>query len=273
MALLHLDYVRVRSADVTHKYRVTSLPVCTECVGFACGSFLWGLQNSWPLCGYKKSLLPLKREDLPLCIYSLVLHLDIAAFLLQCCGSFGMEHVNLCTVKKARIKNAFLTFGSYQDSNISVICSLWPYVLLSACRVPQGCFFCWCERNDGMILNFFFFIALLINSLEEGSVPNVAMLAAATREELNTTESWIILRIVFSLGMDNLLTDFCGEKCEGTRPEANTARGDYAVVHMEVWGTIHSCCWSVGINFRSHVQIAWSIQWFSPRMDLCVSAS
>lgn len=83
-----------------------------------------------------------------------------------------------------------------------------------------------------MILNFFFFIALLINSLEEGSVPNVAMLAA--REELNTTESWIILRIVFSLGMDNLLTDFCGEKCEGTRPEANTARGDYAVVHMEV---------------------------------------
>lgn len=157
MALLHLDHVRVRSADVTHKYRVTSLPVCTECVGFACGSFLWGLQNSWPLCGYKKSLLPLKREDLPLCIYSLVLHLDIAAFLLQCCGSFGMEHVNLCTVKKARIKNAFLTFGSYQDSNISVICSLWPYVLLSACRVPQGCFFCWCERNDGVIFIFFFF--------------------------------------------------------------------------------------------------------------------
>lgn len=39
-----------------------------------------------------------------------------------------------------------------------------------------------------MIFNFFF-ITLLINSLEEGSVPNVAMLAAATREELNTTES------------------------------------------------------------------------------------
>lgn len=121
-----------------------------------------------------------------------------------------------------------------------------------------------------------FFITLPINSLEEGSVPNVAMLAAATRKGLNTTDLWIILRIlwiVFSLGMDNLLTNFSGEKCEATRPEASTAHGDYAVVHMEVWGTIHSCCWSVGINFRIHIQIAWSIQWFSPRRDLCVSAS
>lgn len=84
----------------------------------------------------QRFLPPLKREDLSLCIHSLVFHLDIAAFLLQCCGSFGMEHVNLCAMQKARIKIAFLTFGSYQDSKISVICSLWPYVLLSVCRVP-----------------------------------------------------------------------------------------------------------------------------------------
>lgn len=123
---------------------------------------------------------------------------------------------------------------------------------------------------------FFFFIALLINILEEGSVPNVAMLATATTKGLNPTESWSILRtlwIVFSLGMDTLLTNFSGEKCEGMRPEANTACGDYAVVCMEVWGTIRSSCWAVGIHFRSHVQIAWGIQWFSPRTDLCVCAS
>lgn len=43
---------------------------------------------------------------------------------------------------------------------------------------------------------FFFFIALLINSLVEGSVPNVAMLAAATGKGLNTTGSWSIQRIL-----------------------------------------------------------------------------
>lgn len=142
-------------------------------------------------------------------------------------------------------------------------------------RCPKGVSF---ADVKGMMEWFliFFLITLLINILVESSVPNVAMLAAATRKELNTTESWIILRIlwiVFTLGMDDLLTNFSGEKCEGMRPEANSAHRDYAVVHMEVWGTIRSCCWSVVINFRSHVQIAWSIQWFGPRMDLCVSAS
>lgn len=152
------------------------------------------------------------------------------------------------TGKKARIKNAIIIFGSYQDelncSKISVICSLWPYVLLCVlCGVPQGCFFCWMWRRSDFFF-LFYFITLLINNLEEGSVPNVAILAAATRKGLNTVESWIaltILWIVFSLGVDNWLTNFNGEKCEGMRPEASAARGDYAAVHMGVWGTICSC--------------------------------
>lgn len=120
MALLHLDHVRVRSADVIHKCHITSVPIYMHRV---CGVCLWIFSVRCPALlatvWIQRSLPPVKK-DFPLCPYSLVLHLGIAAFLLPCCGSFGMDHVNLCTVKKARIKNAFLTFGSYQDSKISL---------------------------------------------------------------------------------------------------------------------------------------------------------
>lgn len=63
----------------------------------------------------------------------------------------------LGTGKKARVENAVLLFASYQDvlnrSKISVICSLWPDVLLCVlCVVPQECFFCWMWRRS----DFFF---------------------------------------------------------------------------------------------------------------------
>lgn len=54
-----------------------------------------------------------------------------------------------------------------------------------------GSVFCWMWRSD-----FFFLITVLINNLEEGSVPNVAILAAATRKGLNAMESWITLTIL-----------------------------------------------------------------------------
>lgn len=62
------------------------------------------------------------------------------------------------TGKKARVKNAILTFGSYQDelnrSKIAVICSLGPYVLLCVlCGVPRGVSFAGCE---GGVIFFFF---------------------------------------------------------------------------------------------------------------------
>lgn len=224
----------------------------------------------------QRSLSALRRKDLPLYTYSLALHLDIAAFLLQCCGLFGMECVNWVLGRKQGLKMQFFYLPAIR-MNWIVLRSL----LFVVCG--QMCFYVcyvWCPKSvsfagcEGGVI--FFFVTLLINNLEEGSVPNVAILAAATRKGLNTVNSWValtILWIVFSLGVDNWLTNLNGEKCGGMRPEAGTAHGDYAVVHMGVWGTICSCCCSVGISFRSHVQITWSVRWFSPIMDLCVSAS
>lgn len=73
----------------------------------------------------------------------------------------------LGTGKKARVENAVLLFASYQDvlnrSKISVICSLWPDVLLCVlCVVPQECFFCWMWRRS----DFFFSLHCLSTTLK-----------------------------------------------------------------------------------------------------------
>lgn len=144
------------------------------------------------------------------------------------------------------------------------------YVCYVGC--PKGVCFAGCEGE----VVIFFFIILLINNLGTEPSSNVAILAAATRKGLNTVKSWIaltILWIVFNLWVDNWLTNFSGKKCEGMRPETSTAHEDYAALHAGVWGTIRSCRCSVGISFRSRIHIARSIQWFSPIMVSCVSAS
>lgn len=176
--------------DVTHRYHITSSPIYMHRM---CGVCLWSFSvevSRTP--GHCVDTEILKR-DLSLCTYSLVLHLDIAAYLLQCCGSFGMDHVNLCTVIKQGLKMHFLHWAALRipGSLLFVVCGHMCFSVYVGC--PKGVSF---ADVKGMIYNFFFLISLLINSLVEGSVPNVAMLAAATGKRLNTTGSWIILRIL-----------------------------------------------------------------------------
>lgn len=78
------------------------------------------------------------KRDLSLCTYSLVLHLDIAAYLLQCCGSFGMDHVNLCTVIKQGLKMHFLHSAALRipESLLFVVCGHMCFSVYVGC--PKG---------------------------------------------------------------------------------------------------------------------------------------
>lgn len=97
-------------------------------------------------------------------------------------------------------------------------------------------------------------------------MPNVAVLAAATKKDLNTVKSWIaltILWIVFSLGWITG-SQISMERREVMRPEASSACGDYVAVYMGVWGTVCSCCcsigWVLGVMFRSPEVSSGSVQ-------------
>lgn len=76
--------------------------------GRVSGFCLWTLSVRSPelltTVWVQRSLSALKIKDWPLYSYSLVLHLDIAVFLLQCCGSFGMEHMNQVLGRKHGLK-------------------------------------------------------------------------------------------------------------------------------------------------------------------------
>lgn len=131
LALLHLDHVRVRVADVTHKYHKHHYRSTHK----VCGVCLWILSVRSPellaaVC-IQRSLPPLKR-DLPLCICSLVLHLDFAAFLLQCCGSFWMDYV---LWRKQGLKMHFLHLAALRipGSLLFVVCGHMCFYVYVGC--------------------------------------------------------------------------------------------------------------------------------------------
>lgn len=108
----------------------------------------------------QRSLSLLKRKDLCLCTYSLVLHLDIDVFLLHRCGSFGVEHVNWVLGRKQGLKMQFLYLAAIRmnwiilRSLLFVVCGHICFYVL--CEVLQLRFFCWMwKRSD-----FFFFLFL-----------------------------------------------------------------------------------------------------------------
>lgn len=125
-------------------------------MGFACGSFLWGVQHSWPLCGYR-DLCHLSKK-ISLCVpIALCFTWALLPF---CCHA--VDHLGwtmwICVLwRKQGLKMHFLHLAAIRIPRSLLFCSLWPYVLLCVCRLPQGCFFCWCERNDGMIYKSFFY--------------------------------------------------------------------------------------------------------------------
>lgn len=133
--------------------------------GKVCGFCLWILSMRSPelltSVWVQRSLSALRRKDLPLYTYSLALYLDIAAFLLQCCGLFGMECVNWVLGRKQGLKMQFFYLAAIRMNWIVLRSLLFVdcgHMCFYVCYVwyPKSVSFAGCE---GGVIFFFRYTA------------------------------------------------------------------------------------------------------------------
>lgn len=135
-----------------------------SCVGFACGSFLWGLQN-WLLCGHRDPS-HLSKEQICLCVsIALCFTWTLLHFCCNAVDHLGWTMWIHVLWRKQGLKMHFLNLAAIRipRSLLFVVCGHICFYVYVGC--PKGIFFCWSERSDEMIFNFFFLLHCLLTTL------------------------------------------------------------------------------------------------------------